>query len=61
MTIEQFIRDTAGYPANTELMVLSPWGDMEPAAFVSRADLADGDPVKDSFPTNTLLLAGKAN
>ena len=60
MTLQQFIADTAGYPRETELMILSPWGEMEKAAFVARADLADGDPVKENFPDNTLLIAGEA-
>ena len=61
MTLQEFLRETAGYPADTELMVLNAWGDMEPAAYIGRADLEDNDPLRESFPDNTLLLTGAAD
>lgn len=59
MTLQQFRDETELYDGNTEILVLSPWGEMEPSAFVGRADLADGDPVKADFPRNAILLTGE--
>lgn len=61
MTLAQFRAETELYDGATEILVLSPWGEMEPAAFVGRSDLAEGDPVKESFPSNAILLTGEAD
>lgn len=61
MTLQQFRDETELFDGDTQILVLTPWGDMEPAAFVGRADLAEGDPVRDSFPANAILLTGEAD
>ena len=61
MTLQEFREETALFDGATEILVLSPWGEMEPGAFVGRADLAVGDPVRDSFPANSILLTGEAS
>jgi hypothetical protein len=61
MTLTQFLQETAALPGDTEILVLSPWGDTEAAAWVKRDALAEDDPVLESFPTNAILLTGEAN
>ena len=60
MTLQQFREQTELFDGATELLILDPWGVMEPATFVGRADLAHDDPVRENFPANSILLAGEA-
>ena len=61
MTLADFRRETADLPGATEIQVLAPWGEMEPAAFVERDDLYPADPILDSFPANAILITGSAD
>jgi hypothetical protein len=60
MTLEQFHRLTAGMPTSTRLLVLSPWGEIEPAAIVTIEDLTEGDPLRDDFPPDALVITADA-
>lgn len=61
MTLEDFRRDTAGMPGDTEIKVLSPWGEIEDAAFVTVEDLVDDDPVREQLDPTAILITGEAN
>jgi hypothetical protein len=60
MTLEQFHRLTAGMPASTEILILDPWGEFEPAAIVTIEDLTEGDPHRDDFPPDALVITADA-
>lgn len=60
MTIQQFQQLTAGMPAHTEILILDMWGNLGPAAIVTRADLIEGDPALDDFPHDALVIAEDA-
>ena len=61
MTLAEFKASTSGMPDSCQLHVLSPWGAMEPAAFVVLDDLEDNDPIREAFPPNAILFTGEAN
>ena len=61
MTLTEFLKETADLPGDTEILVLTPWGETEAAAWVKPDDLAEGDPVLESFPANSILLTGEAS
>lgn len=61
MTLGQFRHETAHLQDDTEVLILAPWGEIEPAAWVEKDDLCDDDPVKETFPTNALLITGEAS
>jgi len=61
MTLEQFRNETAGLPDSTEILVLSPWGDIEPSAWVGLEDLAEDDPVREGWPEKAILLTSEAS
>lgn len=61
MTLKQFTRATAGMPGSTRLLVLSPWGELEPAAIVTTEDLVEGDPLRDDIPSDAIVLTGEAS
>ena len=60
MTLAEFRAETAALDGATEILVLSPWGDLEPSAFVTRDDLEDDDPVRENFPQTAILITGDA-
>jgi hypothetical protein len=60
MTLKQFHRLTAGMPNSTKILVLSPWGEMDPAAIVTIEDLTEGDPLRDDFPPDALVITADA-
>jgi hypothetical protein len=60
MTLEQFHRLTAGMPASTRLLILDPWGELEPAAIITIEDLTEGDPLREDFPPDALVIAADA-
>ncbi len=61
MTLQQFREATASLDPDTNLLILTPWGEMESASFVTRSDLVEGDPLLDDLDDNVLLLAGEAD
>lgn len=61
MTLNEFRQETAALPGDTEILVLAPWGELEPAAWVQPGDLAEDDPVRENFPSNAILLTREAS
>lgn len=61
MTLAQFREQTAALDGETEILVLTPWGEPEHSEWVSADDLAEDDPVREDFPSNAILLTGVAN
>lgn len=61
MTLEEFFQETAGMPRGTEIKLLTPWGEIEDCVLVTIEDLADGDPVREDFPPNSILLGADAD
>ena len=61
MTLDQFKTLTAGMPGTTPMLVLNPWGDLEPAALVTIEDFVEGDPIRDDFPPDALVIAADAD
>lgn len=61
MTLQQFRSETATLDGDTEILVLTPWGETETAAWVMRPDLEDSDPIRAEFPDNAILLTGEAD
>jgi hypothetical protein len=61
MKLSEFRRLTVAHDEDTEILVLAPWGEMEPATFVEPHDLEDDDPVRLNFPPMSLLITGEAS
>ena len=61
MTLQQFREETAALSGDTEILVMDPWGNIEPSAWVTHDDLAEDDPVREQFPSNAILLTGEAS
>lgn len=61
MTLAEFRLQTSALDGLTEIHVLSPWGDIEAAAWVNRDDLDDEDPVRDQLTDHAILLTGDAD
>ena len=61
MTLQQFRDSTAHLDGDTDLLILTPWGEYESATFLERDDLGDSDPARDAFPDNAVLLTGDAD
>jgi hypothetical protein len=60
MKLSDFRRMTVNHDGATEILVLTPWGEMEPATIVEPGHLAEDDPVREKFPPDSILLAGDA-
>jgi hypothetical protein len=43
MTLDELNRLTAGLSGDTEIHILSPWGEIQPAALLTADDLIEGD------------------
>jgi len=56
MTLQEFRILTSDMPPSTIIHVMAFWGDIAPAAMITIEDLVDGDPVKDSFPPDAIVL-----
>lgn len=61
MTIHELNRLTADMPGETEIKILAPWGEIADAALVTPEDLEQDDPVRESFPPNSILLCESAD
>jgi hypothetical protein len=61
MTLQQFLTLTAGMTPSTEILVLDMWGNLGPAALVTIEDLVEGDPLRDDFPPNSIVIAEDAD
>jgi hypothetical protein len=61
MTLQQFLNLTAGMTPSTEILVLDMWGNLGPAALVTIEDLVEGDPLRDDFPPNSIVIAEDAD
>lgn len=60
MTLSEFRAQTAHLPGDFEIKILSPWGEIEDSAFVTRDDLAEDDPVRESMHPTFILIATEA-
>jgi len=61
MKLSEFRRLTEAYDPETEVMVMEPWGDIQPATIVDQEDLTDNDPIRETFPTMALVLCAAAS
>jgi hypothetical protein len=61
MTLTELNRLTAHLPGESEIKILSPWGEIEDAALITAADLADDDPLRDAIHPTFILLATEAS
>ena len=61
MKLSEFRQLTDCLDGDTEMLVLSDWGEIEPAAMVTKADLQEDDPVRETFPDMAILITGEAS
>ena len=61
MTLKEFIRATAGLPADTNILVTDPWGGLEQACLIRREDLQEGDPVLDELTAGNICICADAD
>ena len=61
MTLKEFRRATADMPSHAEILVLSPWGEMEAAAIIRREDIHEGDTILEDLQPDTILITSDAD
>ena len=61
MTLARFQQLTTGMSPSTEILTLDMWGNLGPAAIVTIEDLVPGDPLRDDFPPQSIVIAEDAD